>query len=93
IRRKQIVGVEFHRQVPISHFIVDFYCHEIGLAIELDGRIHDYQIKEDMLRHSQLEALGVVIIRFSNDQIDYSLQTVVEKITSETRSLLKERSL
>lgn len=35
------LGLEFHRQVPMLNYIVDFYCHEIGLAIELDGTIHD----------------------------------------------------
>lgn len=40
IRRKQL-GVEFHRQVPIDQFIVDFYCHEIKLAIEVNGISHN----------------------------------------------------
>ena len=38
---KKRLGVEFHRQVPMLDYIVDFYCHEIGLAIELDGSSHD----------------------------------------------------
>lgn len=41
--RKRALGVQFHRQVPMLDYIVDFYCHEIGLAIEVDGKIHEHQ--------------------------------------------------
>jgi len=37
----KVMGVEFHRQVPIDNFIVDFYCHELMLAIEIEGSSHD----------------------------------------------------
>jgi very-short-patch-repair endonuclease len=40
IRRRKL-GVQFHRQVPMDKFVVDFYCHEIMLAIEIDGITHD----------------------------------------------------
>ena len=80
IRRKQIEGVEFHRQVPLDKYIVDFYCHELGLAIELDGRIHDHQIGEDMIRQSKLESFGIVIIRFTNDEVEQDLDGVLMRI-------------
>jgi very-short-patch-repair endonuclease len=41
-------GYEFHRQVPIYEFIVDFYCHELHLAIEIDGNTHDYNYEKDL---------------------------------------------
>ena len=46
--RKRALGVEFHRQVPILEYIVDFYCHELRLAIEVDGSIHRYKEEEDL---------------------------------------------
>ncbi len=39
--KNRALGVQFHRQVPMLDYIVDFYCHEIGLAIEVDGNSHD----------------------------------------------------
>ena len=47
IRRKAL-GVEFHRQVPILGYIVDFYCHELALAIEVDGNIHEFNFLEEI---------------------------------------------
>lgn len=41
--RKKSLGVEFHRQVPIDNYIVDFYCHELMLAVEVDGSSHNFE--------------------------------------------------
>jgi very-short-patch-repair endonuclease len=70
LRKKQL-GYEFHRQVPIDHFIVDFYCHELSLAIEVDGSIHDLpdSKKEDRIRQATLEALGVRFLRFTAEKV------------------------
>ena len=43
--KNKSLGYEFHRQVPLDNFIVDFYCHELNLAIEIDGNTHDYNLK------------------------------------------------
>lgn len=52
--RKKALGVEFHRQVPMLNYIVDFYCHEIGLVLEVDGKIHDFNVLEDGQRQGDL---------------------------------------
>lgn len=78
IRKKKILGYEFHRQVPIDNFIVDFYCHELKLAIEVDGISHDDKFKYDQMRQKRLEKLGVNLIRF-----------VDEDVKNETESVLK----
>ncbi|MEL6652571.1 MAG: DUF559 domain-containing protein [Bacteroidota bacterium] len=80
LRKKQIRGFEFHRQVPIDEFIVDFYCHELQLAIEVDGRIHDYRILEDAFRQAKLEKLNVRFLRFTNDEVEGELDLVLKKI-------------
>jgi very-short-patch-repair endonuclease len=59
-------GVEFHRQVPIYEFIVDFYCHELRLAIEIDGYSHDEKFEYDLIRQEKLESLGVGFLRFND---------------------------
>ncbi|MBC8184108.1 endonuclease domain-containing protein [candidate division KSB1 bacterium] len=81
IRRKQL-GVEFHRQVPINQFIVDFYCHELKLAIEVDGVSHsDPDVKNhDTERQSRLESLGVRFLRFEDDKVLGNVENVVGKI-------------
>jgi very-short-patch-repair endonuclease len=50
LRRKQIGGLRFRRQHPIDRFIVDFYCSELRLIIEVDGDIHEYTREEDAIR-------------------------------------------
>ncbi len=81
IRRKRL-GVEFHRQVPIDNYIVDFYCHEIRLAIEIDGSSHLFQEVEvcDIERQSRLEKLGVRFIRFDNKEILSNIEEVIRKL-------------
>jgi very-short-patch-repair endonuclease len=78
--RKKKLGVEFHRQVPLLHYIVDFYCHEIGLAIEVDGQIHEIQVIEDGMRQGKLEKYGVHFLRFTNDEVIHDLNKVLNKI-------------
>ncbi len=81
--RKRKLQVQFHRQVPMDHFIVDFYCHEIMLVIEVDGRYHDYQILEDSRRQVRLERYGMFFLRFSNKEIDENFEQVVKAIQKE----------
>ena len=78
IKGKQL-GIGFHRQVPISHFIVDFYCHEIMLAIEVDGSIHNtiQQKTKDIERQYQLEQLGVHFIRINDADIKRNMDSVI----------------
>ena len=67
--KNKALGVEFKRQVPILEYIVDFYCQELKLAIEVDGHIHDFRYVEDKVRQEQIEQWGITFIRFSNEDI------------------------
>jgi len=82
LRRKQIKGKRFRRQHPIDIFVVDFYCHDSRLVIEVDGGIHQEkeQKEYDMGRSIELEKLGLKIIRFTNDQIKNNIAEVLKKI-------------
>ena len=82
LRGRQLNGAKFRRQHPIQKFIVDFYCHEFKLVIELDGGVHDIDfIKEnDERREVELKNLGLKIIRFKNEEIFDSLETVMETV-------------
>ena len=80
IKGREIKGYEFHRQVPIDKYIVDFYCHELMLAIEVDGISHIDRYKADFKREKRLEGLGVSFLRFSDVDIKKNLEGVVQAI-------------
>ncbi|MDZ7399589.1 MAG: DUF559 domain-containing protein [candidate division KSB1 bacterium] len=81
IRRKQL-GYEFHRQVPIDEFIVDFYCHELMLAIEIDGISHEaeYAKINDKERQSKIENFGVSFLRFDDEFVKANPDKVISEI-------------
>ena len=78
--RKKRLGYEFHRQVPIDHFVVDFYCHELMLGIEVDGGIHNAQEERDQERQLILESMGIRFIRFTAARVKMSLAEVTEEL-------------
>jgi very-short-patch-repair endonuclease len=79
IKRKSF-GYEFHRQVPIDEYIVDFYCHELMLAIEIDGCSHDNKYDYDDMRQRKLEELGVMLIRFEDKVVKRSMNDVLRTL-------------
>ena len=78
--RANKLGVHFRRQQIIEGFIVDFYCHKVSLVIEVDGDIHDLQREEDARREKALSELGLMVIRFRNDEVARNTSCVVERI-------------
>jgi very-short-patch-repair endonuclease len=83
IRNRRIAGAKFRRQHAIDRFIVDFYCAEAQLIIEVDGSIHDYSQEEDAIRQEFLESLGVKVIRFTNGEVMQQMKAVLERIGEE----------
>jgi very-short-patch-repair endonuclease len=85
LRERNVFNTKFRRQHPISIFIVDFYCHEYKLVIEVDGDIHNDEIEcqYDLGRTEVLNKFGLKVIRFTNNQILYSLDSVIKKIQRE----------
>jgi very-short-patch-repair endonuclease len=74
--KNRSLGVEFHRQVPIDDYIVDFYCHELKLAIEIDGSSH-INADKDTEGQSKLEQLGVRFIRFTDRIVKHDMNNVI----------------
>jgi len=93
IRRKQL-GYEFHRQVPIDEFIVDFYCHELMLAIEIDGISHEsIEAKiNDADRQRKIENYGVSFLRFDDELVKENPDKVVSAIENWIKSNTKKTS-
>ena len=87
--KNKALGVEFKRQVPILDYIVDFYCQELKLAVEVDGHIHDFRYVEDKVRQEQIEQWGITFIRFSNEDIKTNMFSVVLSLESKIDELKK----
>lgn len=77
IKGKQMCGYDFDRQKPIDEFVVDFYCSELKLAIEIDGASHDFKYEKDCRRQNHLEDLGVRFLRFDDLDIKQNLGAVL----------------
>ncbi len=75
-------GNKFRRQHPIHIFIVDFYCHQLKLVIEIDGGYHDSSDQKirDKERSELLEFQDLNILRFSNQDVQNDLEKVLQKI-------------
>ncbi|MBP7961938.1 MAG: endonuclease domain-containing protein [Caldilineaceae bacterium] len=80
LRKQQIHGTKFRRQMAIERFIVDFCSPQARLIIEVDGPIHDYQVDQDAIRQEYLEGLGFRVIRFTNLQVLNEIEAVVDVI-------------
>ena len=79
IRKKQL-GVAFRRQYSIGPYIVDFYCPEKRVVVEVDGKQHTNTRDYDEYRTSYLEALDIQVIRFWNSEVYNSIDRVITKI-------------
>ncbi len=82
LKGKQMMGYDFHRQKPLDEYIVDFFCNELMLAIEIDGDSHrDKDVfKNDVKRQIRLEGLGISFLRFTDIQVKTNMRSVVDTI-------------
>ncbi len=80
LRKNQLCGFHFRRQQIIGGLIVDFYCHRVGVVLELDGEIHGTEQEYDIERDKILTGLGLVVIRFHNDEVFNRLDEVLQRI-------------
>ena len=82
LKGKQMLGYDFDRQRPIDEYIVDFYCKELRLAIEIDGESHTHEeaAEKDRKRQLSLEDLGVRILRFDDLEVKREMKYVLNSI-------------
>lgn len=89
--RRNKLGCKFKRQFSVENFVIDFYCPDFKLAIELDGEIHKRRRVYDEYRTKFLRAYGITEIRFLNTEVLNTINNVVNtikaKLTSPLRSL------
>jgi len=82
VKGSQLEGRKFRRQTSIGSFVVDFYCPEEKLIVELDGEVHfnEEAYKYDKERTEYLESLGIRVIRFENSEVLKNTEYVFKKI-------------
>jgi very-short-patch-repair endonuclease len=82
IKNRQVLGHEFHRQVPMLDYIVDFYCHALHLVIEIDGDSHSFPevAANDIIRQQRLEEYGLHFLRFDDLDVKRNIDAVVGEI-------------
>lgn len=85
VRQNQIEGLHFRRQQVIHGFIADFCCNQVGLAIEIDGGIHEQQKDYDELREHIITACGVKVIRFTNEEVLQKSDLVMKRLKDEIK--------
>ena len=82
LRAKRFMELKFRRQQVIAPYIVDFYCHELGLVLELDGSQHNTEEGRayDVERTKFLEALGLKVVRYWNHNVLSRTDVVLEDL-------------
>jgi very-short-patch-repair endonuclease len=83
LRNRRIAGAKFRRQHPVGRYILDFYCDEKKLGIELDGGQHAEAVDYDARRDAWLRTQGIRVLRFWNNQVLTETEAVMEAIYSE----------
>ena len=84
------LGYEFHRQVPVDQFIVDFYCHELMIAIEIDGCSHNDKYDYDTSRQTKLQNFGIQFIRFDDMDVKKNMEGVLNALTSRINEIVSQ---
>ena len=80
LRDGKFLNLKFRRQHVIEGFIVDFYCHELKLVIEVDGPIHLRQKEYDRERQTIIGSKGYTFIRVTNKEVNQTIRTLLSKI-------------
>jgi len=93
LRNRQLNGLKFRRQHPIDRFIIDFYCDEAKLCIEIDGDSHAEQIEYDQARTTYLNELGYAVIRFANREVFNQCEEVLQQIAEECVRIVEDATV
>ena len=80
LRNRRFLNLKFRRQHDLEGFIVDFYCNDLKLAVEINGKIHERQKDYDEIRQALIEEKGIKFIRVTNKEINADVNILLEKI-------------
>lgn len=91
LRNRQINNLKFYRQYSVGPYILDFFCPQIRLAIELDGEQHKNKIEYDKERENFLKDKDIITIRFWNDEVFKNVEKVCKIINNSSQTLLLQQ--
>ena len=82
LKRDQLFGFDFDRQRCINNNIVDFYCKDLMLAVEIDGMSHNHEeaFAKDEIRQRKLDSFGIRVIRFTEAEMKYDMTNVIRAL-------------
>jgi very-short-patch-repair endonuclease len=90
LRRRQLNGAKFRRQALVFGWIVDFYCPQVRLVIEVDGPIHNRLILQDRRRDLEMHRAGFSVMRIASDQVEMHMDRALDAITQAVKYLRGE---
>nr|WP_294947818.1 endonuclease domain-containing protein [uncultured Mucilaginibacter sp.] len=92
LKDDQLWGFDFDRQRCIDEYIVDFFCKELMLAIEIDGMSHNHEeaFNKDEFRQHRLESLGVSFVRFTEAEVKYDMPNVIRGLESTIIGIIRK---
>jgi very-short-patch-repair endonuclease len=92
LKEDKLWGLDFDRQRCINNYIVDFYCKDLMLAIEIDGMLHNHEeaFDKDATRQQKLESFGITVIRFSEADVKYDMINVIRGIENVIINIIKK---
>lgn len=93
LRMRQFADHKFLRQKPIDNYIVDFYCSELRLVIEIDGDSHAEAVEYDAERTRILQSLGLTVVRYTNDDVINNIQGVYDDLREKLEKLTQSKPL
>lgn len=92
LRGRQLMGLKFRRQHPLGPYFADFYCHELGLVIEVDGLVHKARREHDAARDRWMREHGLTVVRLSASLVMSDIGAAVDLIAGAARRLLDQRA-
>lgn len=94
LRNRQLSGYKFKRQYSVDHFVIDFYCPELKLAVEIDGASHNGpdQQKKDISRQKYLEAFNIKYVRIKDEELLDNPNKAFNKIEKAIKLLEKNNN-
>lgn len=86
-----MLGYDFDRQKPIDNYILDFFCYDLMLGIELDGNTHneEYIYQKDLRKEARLKELGITVLRFDDKDVMQHINNVLRVIENTIDDLTK----
>ncbi|MDG7050786.1 MAG: DUF559 domain-containing protein [Nitrososphaerota archaeon] len=95
LRAGMMKGYGFRRQRPVLKYIADFMCKELMLVIEVDGYTHQFEetIKKDQVKQKELEEVGFIVLRFTDDEVLRSIENVRQQILYSVEMIEQQKNI